>query len=275
MRYLILGSQGFIGDGIIKYFKKKKILFTEYKKISELIPSQVNNKDIIINCLGKNIKKVNSHELKNKIQLIKHLRKKILWIQLSTPLIYNQKINSKKKVNEKTKELPYNEYALSKLKFDNFLKKQKNPNFSYLILRISTVYDKKMKSKVFKKLKFISNSFFYSLIVNQNTIFNYVSLDELVVYIYKLSIIKKSKNRLILITQNINLVKLIGRSVEKKYFLNRFFINIKKILALFFLEQVHFLTNENSIENNYLQKFIKIKSKNYSNQKIINFFKKC
>ena len=227
MRYLILGSQGFIGDGIIKYFKKKKILFTEYKKISELIPSQVNNKDIIINCLGKNIKKVNSHELKNKIQLIKHLRKKILWIQLSTPLIYNQKINSKKKVNEKTKELPYNEYALSKLKFDNFLKKQKNPNFSYLILRISTVYDKKMKSKVFKKLKFISNSFFYSLIVNQNTIFNYVSLDELVVYIYKLSIIKKSKNRLILITQNINLVKLIGRSVEKKYFLNRFFINIK------------------------------------------------
>jgi len=132
-----------------------------------------------------------------------------------------------------------------------------------------------MKSKVFKKLKFISNSFFYSLIVNQNTIFNYVSLDELVVYIYKLSIIKKSKNRLILITQNINLVKLIGRSVEKKYFLNRFFINIKKILALFFLEQVHFLTNENSIENNYLQKFIKIKSKNYSNQKIINFFKKC
>jgi len=75
MRYLILGSQGFIGDGIIKYFKKKKILFTEYKKISELIPSQVNNKDIIINCLGKNIKKVNSHELKNKIQLIKDTAK--------------------------------------------------------------------------------------------------------------------------------------------------------------------------------------------------------
>ena len=274
MRYHILGSQGFIGEGITKYFKRKKIQFNEYKKISELTTSQIRNKDIIINCLGKNIKKANTHELKNKIQLIKRLRKKILWIQLSTPLIYNQKINSKK-VNEKVKELPFNEYALSKLKFDNFLKKQKNSNFSYLILRISTVYDKKMKSKVFKKLKLINNSFFYSLIVNQNTIFNYVSLDELVVYIYKLSIIKKSKNRLLLITQNINLIELIGRSYGKNYFLNRFFISIKKILALFFREQVQFLTNENLIENNYLQKFIKIKSKKYSNQKIINFFKKC
>tara|TARA_B110000027_G_scaffold42353_1_gene46598 strand:- start:500 stop:1324 length:825 start_codon:yes stop_codon:yes gene_type:complete len=274
MRYLILGSKGFIGEGIIKYLKTKKNEIIEYKKISELTPSQIKKEDIIINCLGKNIKKTNTHELKNKIQLIKRFKKKILWIQLSTPLIYDQKINSKK-INEIAKELPFNEYALSKLKFDNYLKKQKSSNFSYLILRISTVYDKKMRSRVFKKLKLINNSFFYSLIVNQNTIFNYISLDELVVYIYKLSIIKKSRNRLILISQNINLIKLIGRSAEKNYFLNRFFISIKKIFVLFFSEQVHFLTNKNLIENNYLQRFIKIESKNYSNKKIINFFKKC
>jgi dTDP-4-dehydrorhamnose reductase len=274
MRYLILGSKGFIGEGIIKYLKTKKNEIIEYKKISELIPSQIKKEDIIINCLGKNIKKTNTHELKNKIQLIKRFKKKILWIQLSTPLIYDQKRNSKK-ISEIAKELPFNEYALSKLKFDNYLKKQKSSNFSYLILRISTVYDKKMRSRVFKKLKLINNSFFYSLIVNQNTIFNYISLDELVVYIYKLSIIKKSRNRLILISQNINLIKLISRSAEKNYFLNRFFISIKKIFVLFFSEQVHFLTNKNLIENNYLQRFIKIESKNYSNKKIINFFKKC
>ena len=274
MRYLILGSKGFIGKGIIKYFRKKKIQFLEYEKISQLIPSQVKKKDIIINCLGKNIKINNTLELKKKIKLIKHYNKKILWIQLSTPLIYKQKTNSKK-INEKTKESPFNEYALSKIKFDNYLKKQKNLNFNYLILRISTVYDIKMKSLVLKKLKLINNSFFYSLIVNQNTIFNYISLDELAIYTYKLSINKKSWNRLILISENINLIKLIGRSIKKNYFLNKFFINIKKILALFFSEQVLFLTNENIIENNYLQKFIKIESKNYSNQKIINFFKKC
>ena len=274
MRYLILGSKGFIGKGIIKYFNRKKIQFIEYEKISELIPSHVKKKDIIINCLGKNIKKNNTLELKRKIQLIKRCSKKILWIQLSTPLIYKQNTNLKK-INEKTKECPFNEYALSKLKFDKYLKKQKDLNFSYLILRISTVYDRKMKSMVIKKLKLINNSFLYSFIVNQNTIFNYISLDELVIYIYKLSINKKSWNRLILISQNINLIKLIDRSAQKNYFLNKFFISIKRIFAFFFNEQVLFLTNENLIENNYLQKFIKIQSKNYSNKKIINFFKKC
>ena len=169
MRYLILGSKGFIGERIIEYFKKKKVQFIEYKKISELIPSQVKKEDIIINCLGKNIKKTNTHELKNKIQLIKRFKKKILWIQLSTPLIYDQKRNSKK-ISEIAKELPFNEYALSKLKFDNYLKKQKSSNFSYLILRISTVYDKKMRSRVFKKLKLINNSFF--LFTNSKSEYN-------------------------------------------------------------------------------------------------------
>ena len=132
-----------------------------------------------------------------------------------------------------------------------------------------------MKSMVLKKLKLINNSFFYSLIVNQNTVLNYVSLDELVVYIYKLSKIKQSWNKLILISQNINIIRLLGRSGKKKYFLNKLFNKLKNILSIFFKEQVLFLTNENLIENNYLQKFIKIESKNYSNQKIINFFKKC
>jgi dTDP-4-dehydrorhamnose reductase len=274
MRYHILGSKGFIGDRIVNYLKKKKIQIFEYKKISELKSDHLKKEDIIINCLGKNFLKENTYELKKKIQIIKNIKKKILWIQLSTPLIYKQKINSQK-INEKTKEVPFNEYALSKLKFDNYLKKQKNSNFSYLILRISTVYDIKMKSLVIKKLKLINKSLFYSLIVNHSIIFNYISLDELVVYIYKLSINKKSRNQLILISQNINLTKLIGRSNEKNYFLNRLLFSVKKILTIFFSEQILFLTNKNLIANNYLQKFIKIESKDYSNKKIINFFKKC
>lgn len=274
MRYFILGSRGFIAKGIINYFKKKKIKLTKYKTISELIPAQLKKNDVVINCLGKRINNENYDELKNKIYSIKNSKKKILWIQLSTPLIYNQKIYSKK-INEKVEELPFNKYALSKLQFDNYLKKQKNLNFSYLILRISTVYDKEMKSMVLKKLKLINNSFFYSLIVNSKTILNYVSLDELVIYIYKLSKIKQSWNKLILISQNINIIRLLGRSGKKKYFLNKLFNKLKNVLSIFFKEQVLFLTNENLIENNYLQKFIKIESKNYSNQKIINFFKKC
>ena len=98
-----------------------------------------------------------------------------------------------------------------------------------------------MKSMVLKKLKLINNSFFYSLIVNSNTILNYVSLDELVVYIYKLSKIKQSWNKLILISQNINIIRLLGRSGKKKYFLNKLFNKLKNILSIFFKEQVLFL----------------------------------
>lgn len=271
MRYHILGSKGFIGNGITKFFKRKKIKFYEYSNISEFNPDFLINTDVVINCLGKNISNNDTYEIKNKIKKIK---KKILWVQLSTLLIYKSQINSKK-INENTKEEPFNDYALSKLKFDNFLKKQKSLNFNYLILRISTVCDIKMKSLLIKKLKLINKSFFSLLIVNKDSIFNYINLDELIVYIYKLTITKKSKNKLILISQNINLNRLIGRSNEKNYLLNKFFLKIKKFLSFFFSEQVLFLTNENYIENDYLQKFIKIKSKNYSNKKVINLFKKC
>ena len=93
-----------------------------------------------------------------------------------------------------------------------------------------------MKSMVLKKLKLINNSFFYSLIVNSNTILNYVSLDELVVYIYKLSKIKQSWNKLILISQNINIIRLLGRSGKKKYFLNKLFNKLKKYFINIFLK---------------------------------------
>jgi dTDP-4-dehydrorhamnose reductase len=274
MKYHILGSKGFIGDGITNFFKRKKIKFSEYNKISELNPNYLKNKDVIINCIGKNFLNKNSHELKIKIQKIKNKKKKILWVELSTLLVYEHVIDSKK-INENTEEVPFNEYALSKLKFDNYLKKQKSLYFNYLILRISTVCDIKMKSFVLKKLKLLNKSFFYPLIVNKDTIFNYINLDELIFYIYKLTINENSKNQLILISQNINLNRLIGRPNEKNNFLNKFFLTIKKFLAFFFSEQVLFLTNENIVENDYLQKFIKIKSKNYSNKKIINIFNKC
>ena len=132
-----------------------------------------------------------------------------------------------------------------------------------------------MRSSVFRKLKLLNNSFFYSLILNKKTVFNYVSLEELVFYIHKLSVTKKSWNRLILISQNINLVRLLGRNIEKKYFLNKILNNFQIFLKLFFSEQILFLTNENVIENKYLQEFIKIENKYYSNKKIINFYKKC
>lgn len=271
MRYIILGSNGFIGKGLSKFFEKKKINFIKYKKIPTYETKLIKNNDVIINCLGKNIDDKTDAHLTNFIEHLRLNKHKVLWIQLSTPLVYDQKIKLKK-INENTKEIPFNNYALNKLKFDNFLKKQKSLFFSYLIVRVSTVYDKNMKSKVFQKLKMIHKSLLYSVTLNPKVIVNYISLDELVNYIYQLSINKISWNKTILISQYIKLINLLGIVVEKRSFLNKLFSKIKKLLIPIFSEQVLFLTNEKKIESNLLEKFIKTEDKVASNRKIINFF---
>tara|TARA_Y100000996_G_scaffold385683_1_gene343201 strand:- start:794 stop:1615 length:822 start_codon:yes stop_codon:yes gene_type:complete len=270
MRYIILGSNGFIGKGLAKFLKKKRKNLIEYKKIPKYQSKLIKNNDVIINCLGKNIDIKTDINLMHFIKFLKSNRHKILWIQLSTPLVYNQKTKLKK-IKENTKEIPFNKYSSSKLEFDNFLKKQKSLSFSYLILRVSTVYDKNMKSKVFKKLKMVHKSFLNSVILNPKVIINYISLKELIYYIYKLSLNKKSWNKIILISQNIKLMKLLGIIIEKRSFLNKLFFKFKEFLILIFSEQVLFLINEKKIENSLLKKFSKIEDKVVSNQKIIKF----
>ncbi len=270
MRYIILGSNGFIGKGLSKFFKKKKVNFTKFKEIPRYESKLIKNNDVIINCLGKNTDNKTDIQLINFIKFLRSNKHKILWIQLSTPLVYDQKTKLKK-IKEDTKEVPFNKYASSKLKFDNFLKSQKSLSFSYLILRVSTVYDKNMKSKVFQKLKIIHKSFLYSVTLNPKVIVNYIRLNELIDYIYQLSINKKSWNKIILISQYIKLINLLGMDVKKRSFLNKLFFKIKGFLIPFFSEQVLFLINEKKIENSFLKKFIKIEDKIDSKQKIIRF----
>lgn len=270
MRYIILGSNGFIGNGLVKFFQKKNINFVKFKKIPKYNYKFFRNNDVVINCLGKFIDNRNNIDLINFLKFLRLNRKKILWIQLSTPLVYNQKTRLEK-IKESTKEKPFNKYSSSKLKFDNFIKTQKSIYFNYLILRISIVYDKDMKSKVFQKLKLISKSFLISVVLNPKVIVNYISLNELIIYIYKLSINNKSWNKTILISQHIKLIKLLGITKEKRSLLNKLFFKIKRILLIFFSEQVLFLTNEKKIENSFLKKFVKIENKIISNQKLIKF----
>ena len=272
MKYLILGSQGFIGEGVCSLLKEKNVSLIRYNKITSNIRYNISTNDVIINCLGKNRKDETLDQLKDLINFIKVTKKKILWVQLSTPLVYDQEPKNMK-ISEDTKEIPFNNYALSKLSFDNYLKKKKNFSFNYLILRISTVYHKKMKSKIFSKLKLIDKSLFRSIILNKNIIINYISLDELVIYIYELSKNKKCWNKLFIISQNIKLVDLLNSSKEKNKFLNKIFIKSKNILKLFFNEPLLFLTNKCILQCLYVNKFIKIENQSLSHKKLIKFFR--
>lgn len=272
MKYLILGSQGFIGKGVYSLLKEKNVSLVRYNKISPNIRNNICSNDIIINCLGKDRKDETLDQLKELIKFIKITKKKILWVQLSTPLVYDQEPKNMK-ISENTKEIPFNNYAFSKLSFDNYLKRKKNMSFNYLILRISTVYHIKMKSKIFSKLKLINKSVFRSIIINKNIIINYLSLDELALYIYKLSKNKKCWNKLFIISQNIKLVDLLNSSKDKNKFLNKIFIKSKNILKLFFNEPLLFLTNKCILQTEYVKKFIKIESQILSNKKLIKFFR--
>ena len=272
MRYLILGSQGFIGKGLYNLLKKEKVSLIRFDNFSNNIRYNICSNDIIINCLGKNRNDETFDQLKDLIKFIRIKKKNILWVQLSTPLVYDQEPKNME-ISENTKEIPFNKYALSKLSFDNYLKRKKNNSFNYLILRISTVYDKKMKSKIFSKLKLINKSVFRSIIIDKNTIINYVSLNELAVYIYKLSKNRKSRNKLFVISQNIRLVDLLNSSKEKSKPIHKIFIKFKGILKFFFKEPLLFLTNQCTIRSKNLNKFTKIENRNLSHKKLIKFFR--
>ena len=132
-----------------------------------------------------------------------------------------------------------------------------------------------MNSFVFKKLKLLSKSFLKSIIINPKVILNYISLKELINYIYNLSVNKKSWNKIILISENIKLIKLLGNPKDKSSVLNELLFKQKKILSKILKEKILFLTNEKKIDNSYLKKFIDIENKNYSNKKLKEFFKLC
>lgn len=277
MRYVVLGGKGFIGKGVVSFFKKKKIKLINFNKISKNIKKKFNSNDIIINCLGKQRDDNSTEQLKKLIYFLRINKKNILWIQLSTPLIYNQNLNGVK-ITEKTKETPFNIYAQSKMDFDNFLKKKKNINFNYLIMRISTVYDKNMKSKIFYKLKIINKMCLSRILINKDIILNYISLNELVLNIYRLSKKKISWNKVFLISQNIKVLDLLSTinpklKNRKNSILNIFFFSFKYFLAPFFNEQLLFLTNKKIMQSCLIDSYIKIENKEVSNKSIKFFLK--
>lgn len=279
MRFIILGSKGFIGNKISDYLKKKKFNFLKIENLTKNTQNLISSNDVIINCLGKNPKNNFNDQLKKLIKLLRIKCKNILWIQLSTPLIYDQN-NISLKINEKTFENPFNEYARSKQDLDFFIKSKKNIYFNYLILRISTVYDEKMKSKLFYYLKIINKLKLSYLINNSGTVVNFISLNELLGYILELSKNNRSWNNIFLISQNIKLNDLLIsinpklRESKISYLLNKIFFFTFLIFKFSFKEKYLFFFNKNKIEIGKLKKFIKIKKLNFSQNEIIKFFKK-
>ncbi len=180
-KILIIGSNGYIGRPLTNILRKNYELILPSHRSSQIDVLKKNSLakyikkdiDIIINLSGqitekKTLKNIILEGNKNIIDLINTVKKEIIYIFVSSCLVYGYKSFPAK---EETKLTPVSSYAKYKLKAENYIKK-KGKNFR--ILRIANVYGDSYMNGFFKKFFFsISKKkkiFFSNLLTRRNVI---------------------------------------------------------------------------------------------------------
>jgi len=231
---LIIGSSGFVGKYLCKYFSKKDSLtfyinrsknknknsficdISNFKQLNRLIKSFKIKFDIIINLSGQDthdqklLKKTIIQGNKNLIRIFKKTNPKIFY--MSSVLVYG---NSKRIQSENSKIKPSIGYGKIKLSGENLYKKlYKN----YLIVRAANIYD-----NFFLKKGLLKN-IFYSFkknkklkVVNLNISRNYIHINDFCFLIYRAVLSKSLKNQLTINIgfENISILEIL-ENIEKK-----------------------------------------------------------
>ena len=135
-KILIIGSNGYIGRLLTSALKNRYKLVLPSHKLSEIdvLKKSLANYikpdiDIIINLSGqitekKIFEKIIVQGNKNIVDLINVVKKEILYIFMSSCLVYGYKIFP---ATEKSKLVPANSYARLKFKAENYIKKNAKP----------------------------------------------------------------------------------------------------------------------------------------------------
>jgi len=298
MKIFLLGSGSYMAQLLKKKIFKKNLKFIEYSRnkyefigaktifnkfdLHKKIPffvkyADVNEECIFINFIGdyslnKNNNFLNYGAIKKiLLQIVnKNFKNKIHWIQLSSAGVYN--IHIQKKFIEEDSELkPTNTYEKSKLKIDNFIiNLSQKKNFTYTILRPTSVVSNRMKSNYFYNLiKLIKkNLFFY--IKDKNCIINYCDINFLTEALSKI-IQSKKKNNIYVLSNTIylrDLVKIYSKIPSLVFVLPLFFAkSISSILSLFNIQtltksRVFWLTNTKIFSSKKIYKDFLIRPKN-------------
>lgn len=193
---ILIGSSGFVGRNVKKFFLKKKIkciyLSTKNFNLSKIKKKTFKEifikNSVIIYAAGKHRKFGDTIKLKNyNIKIFKNLLdnlknslpKKIIF--LSTVEVYGKK--KKSQINESSKLNPLNLYAKGKLIQERELKKfSKKNKINYNILRLPGFYGKDDKNSIISKL--------YSHLQNEEKIYFKTDGSELRDYIYINDLVK-------------------------------------------------------------------------------------
>jgi nucleoside-diphosphate-sugar epimerase len=245
-KILLIGGQGYLGKYITKNLNKKFFFINPKKKLNILKVKNLQNffdKDLncVINLtgqIGKNVKKINNTGNKNIIKIIKKKKIKPLIIFFSTTLAKSFKKELKKKSL-------INNYVLSKINAENFLK---NNYDNYIILRLSNVYDDNFKKNGILKNIIISFKKKLTLkITNPNTFRNYIHVKDVINHLdmmLKFSDFKKNKKIITLINENFSIK------------------NIIKFFEIKYKKKIKTINLNVNLKNNFSQKFDVTKYKN-------------
>lgn len=199
----ITGGNGLLGILLKKKLKKRRTKFSEFKgdisKRSNVSKWMSSNKDFeyifhfaAISSPKKarenqdRAKKINILGTYNLIEEANKSKKKIWFFFPSTAHVYNF---SKKPIKENDKKKPISFYGRTKLFAEKKIINNNNPNFSYFIGRIFSIYHKDQKKpflypSIKEKIKLNKGNKIF--IKNANSIRDFLIADKVVNIIYKI-----------------------------------------------------------------------------------------
>ena len=156
MEVALTGSTGFIGTSLMKYLSGRDSLIlspfdkNKYSLASvESLKDFVGNKDIIIHLAGvtKTINNndyytINTTYTRNLLEAISlYGKKNVKFIFLSSFAVYEELTKPTLLDEDKTKTIPHNEYGISKLAAEKYIKVyHQEKNINVYILRLANVY---------------------------------------------------------------------------------------------------------------------------------------
>ena len=274
--FAITGASGFIGGHLENLLCEKKI---SYRKIGRKIDSDFIIRDInletnwdkalkgvdtIFHLAGRaHLPKSNnkSKELHKEVNLEGTKRlveqaskmgvKKIVF--LSTAKVYGEKSILGKKFNIFSAANPQDDYAVSKLQAENFLKNfAKKNDIDFVIVRTPIVYGPRMKANFYDLfyLVYLSLPLPFEKIKNKRSI---IYVGNLVDFLYNCALSKEALGKTFLISEKYSLstqeiIKLISASIKVPLIIFPFPLGLLKKLALIFGKKNHLSKLTDSFE---------------------------
>ena len=305
MTIVLLGYNGLIGDNILKELnveirkglnldivcvgrdiknqpiKNKKIKYVKWNFI-DFTRSKLfflKKKNIIINCIGKNLgnnedlKKTNLNFIKKLCRYILFEKIIVRFIHMGSVSVYGAEkkyLNRSSIIKENTPTKPDDTYSKNKLDVDLYIKQNLILNrnkFSYTILRIANVFSQTKNSNSFRFIKKMLNKGIWFK-CSQNTNYHYIharDVAQAVILIIKYQ--KRTKNNIYIVSDEVNQLTL-----HKKY---SNFNRSRLIVIPISLKLINLIIKLPFLPKSILNFFLVISSQTYYNnnkiKKVLNF----